>query len=96
MKSKITKIETIERSVFIGFMLFFLLFAAIGSVIGTLITVLTLSGVKIYIYTIYKKQGKVDEFWRKTSKPVLVALGTILLIVILDHYEIFSLILSSL
>ena len=45
---------------------------------------------KLYIYKRYRDMGETDKFWEQTSKPLLVAVLTIFLLLILEHYNMFE------
>lgn len=91
MKNKKSKIEKIERITLLGTILTFLFFASIGFTIGLFLLLGVLIGVKVYIFVLYKRQEKVDEFWKKSPKPALVGLVTISLLIVLEYYNVFQL-----
>lgn len=89
MESKKSRIEKIETVTFIGTIITFLFLASIKFMTGLLLLLGVVIGIKIYIYTLYKKQGEVDEFWKKTSKPALIGLAIVSLLFVLDYYDLF-------
>lgn len=84
------KIEKIERIMFLGAILTFLFFASIGFTLGLFLLLGVLIIFKIYIYSFYKKQGEVEEFWKKSSKPALIGLVTFSILIVLEHYGVFQ------
>lgn len=84
------RIEKIERITFLGTILTFLFFATIGFTIGLFLLLGVIISVKVYIYTLYKKEGEVDEFWKKSSKPALASLVIISLLIVLEYYNVFQ------
>lgn len=94
MNHEMGKIEKIERITLLGTILTFLFFASIGFTIGLFLLLGVLIGVKIYIYSLYKRQDEVDEFWKKSSKPALAGLVTISLLIVLEYYNVFELLLK--
>lgn len=86
IKSRIEKIETVT---FIGAIITFLFLATIKSMAGLLLLLGVVIAIKIYIYTLYKKQGEEDEFWKKTSKPAIIGLAIVSLLFALDYFDLF-------
>ncbi|MDX1642231.1 MAG: hypothetical protein R3220_11070 [Balneolaceae bacterium] len=91
-REHIMKFEKIENITLIGTILTFLLFASIGFNIGLYLLLGVLIGLKIYMYSLYKKEGKADEFWIKSSKPALIGLVTLSLLLVLEYFGVFQLI----
>lgn len=89
--NKKSKIEKIERMTLLGTILTFLFFASIGFTVGLFLLLGVLIGLKFYIYSLYKEQDEVEEFWKKSSKPALVGIVTISLIIVLEYYNVFQL-----
>ena len=89
---EIEKIEKIEKSssvatILVIFTLVF--FQMIELLIALAIGVIVL---KYWIYTQYRAEGVQQLFWQKTSKPAVVGLITLLLLVIFDYYGLFELV----
>jgi len=64
--------------------------AIYSSILILMITVGILVLIRLYIYKRYRDMGETGEFWEQTSKPLLVAVLTIFLLLILEHYNIFE------
>jgi hypothetical protein len=88
-----SKIEKVEKITFIGFILTFLFFSSIKFMVGLFILLGGVICVKIYIYTLYKKQDKINDFWKKLSKPALVGLVTVFLLTVLEYYGVFQILI---
>lgn len=91
MKPEKSKIEKFETNTFIGTILTFLFFASIKFTMGLFLLLGIVIVIKFYIYTLYKKQGDVDKFWKKSSTPALVGLALISLLIVLEYYDVFLL-----
>ena len=89
MKPEKNKIEKIESVTFIGTIITFLFFGTLKFMTGLFLLLGVVIGIKFYIYTLYKRQGKVNEFWKKTSKPAFASLAIISLLMLLDYYDVF-------
>lgn len=87
-----SKISRIENSVFLLGMILMISFPVLGFTEGLWLLILSLIGVKIYIYSIYKDNNETDQFWINSSKPALAGLLTVALVIVLDYYDLFQLI----
>ncbi|NBC65445.1 MAG: hypothetical protein GVY07_07315 [Bacteroidetes bacterium] len=86
-KSK--RLRRTEQIGFILIMAFIFIFAVIGLFEGMLFTLGFAVLFKVYVFRLYKQEGLEDLFWKNSSKAGFVGIGTIILLIVIEHYEVF-------
>jgi uncharacterized membrane protein len=86
-------IKRIEYGLFFIGMGLVVIFSMYNSIAGFLATVVFVCCGKLYIYKKYREINAEDLFWKRTSKPFLIGLLTVVLLLTLEHYDVFESIL---